>query len=176
MHASLAFAAEGHGGHEGSSADLIPYWANFSMFVVVMFVLLGKPVSKGWAARRESISAAVNKGKIEQAAAEKALADARSKEATIASQIQTLTAQIKKESTAEVQEVLADAKVRADRARAQGKEMVAAEQKAFEVQLKKELAEAVVNKATEMLKGKINADTDAGLRSKAVNNIGDLVH
>lgn len=174
---SASAESAGHGGgHEGSPSDLIPYWINFATYIALMFLCFRKLIANGWVARKDQIATLVNKGKIERAAAEDALRAAKAKQATIQSQVQDLLTQIKREGVAEVQEILQDAKARAERARVQGEEMLAAEQKAFETALKRELAEAVVTKATEMLKGKVNADTDAGLRAKAVGNIGELVH
>lgn len=176
---ALAIAAP-HGGHEaahhGSSADLIPFWINFSLYVVVLFVLVRKPIASGWASRRDGIAAAVNKGKVERDQAESALRIAKGKESMLSSDIAALLAQVKNDTKAETEEVLRDAHERASRISAQGKDLLTAEQKAFETSLRKELADEVLKRATEILKKDMNASSDAALRTSSLNTVGQLLN
>ncbi len=172
----LAHAASGAHGHAPSFADIIPYWINFSLYVLVLFFLLRKPIAKGWNGRTEAIAAAVNKGKTEREQAEQLLAAAKSKQSSLASEIAALVAQIKNETAAETQEILKDSAERAERIKTQGKEMLAAEEKAFKSALRKELADEVLKRATDILKKDLNASSDATLRTSSMNTVGQLLN
>jgi F0F1-type ATP synthase membrane subunit b/b' len=65
--------ASGDAGHAPSISDLGVFWLNFTVYVVLLYVLAGKSISKAWAARRQSILSAVTSATDEVNAAEREL-------------------------------------------------------------------------------------------------------
>lgn len=176
MAAAPAFAAESGHHAEPVFTDIIPYWVNFVLYVLLLVWLLKAPVSSGWEARKENIRVSVHRGRTEREAAESALREAEGAEAAVAASIKALTDQIAREAASEAAEIVREAKEKAARTKQQGADMLAAEEKAFESALKKELAEAVVRKATERLMRDMNVEKDAPLRASALRALGNLVH
>lgn len=160
----------GHG-----AAILIPYWINFTLYAALLFVLLRKPLSRGWSSRRDTIAAAVDRGRSERERAEAALRIAKEREAAVESDIRALVAQIQSETSAEMSEILKEARERAGRVIVQGRDLIAAEERALESELRRELADEVLKRAADLLKQRVDPSLDATLRASSLKNVPQLL-
>lgn len=171
-----AFAAEHGVHHQPSSADLIPYWINFALYLAFLFFVLRKPVPAAWRARAKNIESMATKGAREIESAKTRLEKARGSMRSLSSDMESLATQIRNEGEEESREIVRDAKERASRIAAQGKDLMEGERRSLEGALKREMIGLVMKKAEELVSKDHSVDKDGALRSAAGNQAGMIVH
>lgn len=165
-----------HGQHVPSFSDIIPYWINFSLYVLILWKLLSKPVSRSWATRTREIEEAVNKGERARDEALQLLENAKTRRLSLSQTQKELEEDILHSQEHEVLEIIKDGMERAARVTAQSQDMVKAEQKSFEASLRSELSDKVLGRAKEILYKKIDAQSDKKLRDDARQGLPELLN
>ncbi|RMG44105.1 MAG: hypothetical protein D6719_02440 [Candidatus Dadabacteria bacterium] len=175
----FAFAsAEGHHGghHQPSFSDIIPFWINFSVYVVVLFVLLKKPLKSGWLARRSAIEEAVSRAERAYKEASEKLHEAKGKLAGLEQEIVTIRDAIAAEAEREAGEILSAGKKRAELIGTNLRETIEMEERAAERAVREEVADYVISKVRDRLINEIDPTFDKSLREAALSGAGRLVN
>ena len=128
--ASAFASSSAHG--EPSIGDLTVYWANFTVYAILLYVLLRKPLSNGWSARRARIQETVANCGSQVASAERELNAVEALTKGLASEQDRARAEIVAQAKLEAQQIVESARVKATRIREQAKEMVAGEGRSAE--------------------------------------------
>lgn len=163
--ASYAYASSEGGEHHGSIADLTWYWVNFAIYVTILTVLLRKPITSGWAARRERITREVSAATSEMGAAERELAAVESLTKGIAGEKERARAEILKQGELEAEGLLKSAREKSARIRSQVKELLEGETRSAEAQFRASL----VSKAVELSKGRFQSGEYSARQSAYVD-------
>ncbi|MBW1918005.1 MAG: ATP synthase F0 subunit B [Deltaproteobacteria bacterium] len=158
----VAWAAEaGHGGGEHDAArikDLIWRTVNFVVFAGILIKLATKPIKEFFAGRKQQIAQNLEELESQKAAAEKALAEAQARLATVAEEREKIIKIFIAEGEAEKARIIE----RAEQAAARIKEMAAltieAETKKAAADLKRELVETAAQLSEGLIKEHITAD------------------
>ena len=172
---TLAFA-EGEEHHHGTISDLIPYWINFSLYVLLLWFVLKNKISSGWTARRAKIAAEVSAAQAEKDSAERALDESRRLLATVDSQIKTAKDQITKQAQFETQEIIAQAKDKAARVVQTAKENAEAGNRTALRAISKEMVQEALSRARSSLQKDARSGSDQRYRSSAVGSSSRLIN
>ncbi len=128
---AAAFASSSAHG-EPSIADLTVYWANFAVYSIILFVLLRKPLSNGWATRRARIQDMVASCASQVDSAERELNAVEALTKGLTSEQDRARAEIVTQAKLEAEQIVASARTKATRIREQAKDMVAGEGRSAE--------------------------------------------
>lgn len=128
--ASAFASSSAHG--EPSIADLTVYWANFTVYSILLYVLLRKPIAHGWNARRARIQETVESCASQVASAERELNAIEALTKGLASEQDRARTEIVTQAKLEAEQIVASARTKATRIREQAKDMVAGEGRSAE--------------------------------------------
>lgn len=175
---ALAFCEEvaHHGGHhaEHTIKELWFHFVNFSLYVLLLYLVLRSPVASAWRKRRETIAASLAKGTSILSDAKKELKEAEVRFASIASDSEQIKKQMTKETEDEISNILQDAQKRAADVLRRGQESAAAEKKIVERVIREELSASVLKRAEEMLSKKTSKESDRLRREASIKNIRQI--
>lgn len=172
---TLAYAASGGHGQEHSIGELWYHFVNFSIYVLLLYLLLRSSVATAWQKRRDTISASLAKGTSILTDANRELKEAESKMASVNSDIETIKKQMTKETDDEVSLILQDAEKRASDIIKRGEESASAEKKIVERLIREELSRSVLARAQEILSKKTSIESDKARREASLRNISQIV-
>lgn len=170
-----AFAAGADHAHEPHISDLLPYWVNFLLFVGVLYALLKKPLLVGWKTRVRSIASLVDKYENERLEARRALDDAQARADRVEADVSQLKSEINKDGDNIAEQLLAEARWQAKGIAAQAEDAIVRERILAEQRVQREFVDRVVSRSAELIKAKINPDSDRDLRSAALNGIREML-
>lgn len=128
--ASQALASSGHG--QPALSDLTVYWANFAVYLTLMYILLRKPIAQGWAARRARIREMVAQCATEVEKAERELNAIEALTKTLSAEQERARQEILSQAQAEADAIVANALEKAARIREQAQEMLTGEGRSAE--------------------------------------------
>ena len=168
------------GGHasaeHGLFAALFPYYASFTVYVLVMFFLLRKPAVAGWKGRRDRIKNEVEEREQQLIKARENLKQVSLDFHAIDKKLEAIKAEIKAETDLEVSSIIERAKERASRIKVEADKTLEAERTKSLLNIKNELANQTILLAQELLRQRITPEQDRVLRAKLVDRSGELVH
>jgi F0F1-type ATP synthase membrane subunit b/b' len=170
----LSFAGGGAGGHKGSIADLMWPWVNFSLYVILIFVLLKGVVSKGWLSRAERIEADATRGEKALQTAATELAAAKERMARLPTEKASLVKGLNTEANAEAKKTISDAELRAQEIERQAAARITAEKLAAIQAIRRSVAERVITTTEEKVRSGISLDADQRLRNATAQSISEL--
>ena len=175
----IASAATEEGGHAehvmGSFSDLIPFWINFLIYCLVLYLILRKKVVKGLHNRAILIEEQVNKGARELEKAEQVLREAEEKLSGVSTEVAAIMAHMSSDSKNECVQILREAGDHAVRIKEQAKELVISEQRATENTIKRDLTDLVLKKTTEKISRELTAENDKERRAAALGSVSALI-
>lgn len=171
----VALAGGGHGGGHASFWDLKWFLLNFTLYVVILYVLLRKQIATGWVARRDRLAAEVSSRAVELQAAEVELRDAELRLQAYDGEVRNLRTQIARETEHEAAQIAAEAARRAERIHTQTNDSLRAERRAAEGGIQRALADLVIRRAEEKLKSELSSESDRPLRDRALSGAKQLV-
>jgi F-type H+-transporting ATPase subunit b len=148
MASSPAFAS-GEAGHAPSIADLGVFWVNFTVYVILLYALAGKAISKAWSARRNAILAAVTSATDEVNAAERELNATEALVKNLLADQERARADILRQGQVEAEVIVARAREKSDRLKAQAVELLSGEGRSAESAFR----DALVARAVEISRG-----------------------
>lgn len=173
LQSEIAFAASGHGTHEGSL--LLPV-VNFITFIIAAYFLLKTPISSALLDRSKSFEAELRKGQAELDSAKAKLSKAQELLSGVNAEIGRLTERIGIDAEMESDALIAQAKERAVRVVAQGKSIASAELKAARDSIKRELIAASIKSARAMVSEKASDASDKLLRNRALQSVSGILN
>lgn len=172
--AADAQAATGTG--HGSFTDLIPYWINFVLYLVIIYFLTRKLLAKAWAERRQRIIDDISSARQQYSHAESLLADAQAKWGRLSQEETRVRDEVARQGEYERQQMLEAARAKAARTVAQAKEHGDAERRSAERLIREELVADVMSRASRILKETATHDADRDFRASAVSAANRLVN
>jgi F0F1-type ATP synthase membrane subunit b/b' len=172
--ASAFASGDAHGAHS-SPAALIPFWANFVVYALLMYFALRGKVRAGFSTRAEAIEKAVNKGRLELEQAKADLARAQESLSKVDSEIRAIGASVNTNTKNECAQIIADAEKKAQEVIARAQELAQAETRAFAVKLRHEVAEAVVAQSQEYLRRGWTPELDRARREQVIGEAKDIL-
>lgn len=170
---NLAFASDAEHASSGIGSLGWPF-ANFVLYIVIMYKLLAKPLKDALIKRRENIVSYVDQAAAKEREAHNEFTQVSQLLAGVNEEIAELKRRIAEEAEHESQSILEAAGQRAERIEVHGRESSIAEQKATETMLRKELAELVVKLAEEKVRSALTVEGDRELRARAVTRVKQL--
>ncbi|MCB0339788.1 MAG: ATP synthase F0 subunit B [Bdellovibrionales bacterium] len=170
----ILFAASESGHHTPSVSDLILPIVNFSLYIIAMYYFLNQPIRNYLAARRQSFTESIDRGKTALAQANSALETAQKQLAAVETEIVGLAERIESETKIEAESIIEEAKSRAARIKENAKESADAERHASRSAFKNELAKEALTLAEEKLKRIITPESDTLLRQHALQGVSGL--
>jgi len=144
---------------------------NFGIFLAIMSRLAWKPLKQFMADRHDEIAKNLDEAAKLRAAAEATLKQYQDKIGGIDREIETLLAQIKKESEAEKVRIMAAAEADAKRLKEDAERQIAAEIDRARRELRRGVIEAAVSAAQDSLKKNIAADDQRKMAEKYVHDV-----
>jgi F0F1-type ATP synthase membrane subunit b/b' len=172
---TASFAAGGAHGH-GSISDTIFPWINFILYSVGMFLILRKPLSAGWAARRTAILQAVEAGKSANDQARAKYTAAQDRARSLPTVVKELEERILQEGTIECKLLQQEAEHRINKIHQTTTETLAGEQKAFELELRRQFVDSVLELAEKGVRSEMNESKDRDLRHASLRHIKTLLN
>ncbi|HEV7643302.1 MAG TPA: ATP synthase F0 subunit B [Pyrinomonadaceae bacterium] len=147
---------------------------NLGIFVLALYLLLRKPLSAGFKAKREQIRAELIKAQEERDAAMKKLQEVEGRLAMLDTEV----AQIKDKAAADIETEKARIAGQTDSDIAKMREQAQNEIARAGLQARQELrkfsAEESIRLAEEMLRKKVGSDTDSKFVKTGIDNLGGL--
>ncbi len=176
MVSNLCYAAgKAHGeGHHASISDLTWYFFNFTVYCVMMFFILRKPLAKAWAARCQTISTHVNAAQKQLKDAEARLAHAQAEASAVEARIAKMQSDIASATANEKVRLQAAAEQQLAALKKQSAQLIEAERHAQKNAIEKEISARVLEKAEETLRSEFGNTEDRSYRSKLVDNLKSL--
>ena len=144
---------------------------NFAIFLGIMSRLAWKPLKQYMAERHDAIAKNLDEAATLRAEAERTLKQYEEKIGGIDREIETLLAQIKKESEAEKVRIMAAAEADAKRLKEDAERQIAAEIDRARRELRRGVIEAAVASAQDSLKKNIAADDQRKMAEKYVHDV-----
>lgn len=149
-------------------SELVVFWANFLLYVILVTWAAKGQLIKAWSARRAKIEEEVANGKIALQNAHRELEEARSRLSTVDSARQKLKAQILEEAELEAQHTVHDSKQRAERILHQARLSSEAERRTGERAARRELVDQALHRARQKVKSELTPEVDRAFRDAAV--------
>lgn len=168
--------AESGSDHGSGLSELIPYWVNFAIYLVIVYFLTRKLVAKAWAERRQRIIDDIAGAKNQYQQAGSQLADAQAKWNRLSQEETRVRDEVARQGEFERNQLLEAAQAKSVRIITQAKEHGIAERRSAERLVREELVEEVLNRASRILKDTATVDADRGFRTSAVGVASRLVH
>jgi F-type H+-transporting ATPase subunit b len=172
---AVAIAATATHHAQPKFADVLPFWLNFGVFCVVLFLVARKGVAKSWAARVDMIETAVTAGERKLRDAALALEAVKKQEQALPQEISQMQTKISQDAELESRRLMTEAKERAEQIRSQASKTAAAEKLAAENSIREELSEFVLQEAEKRLLQRVDEELDARLRAGALAGVPAMV-
>jgi F0F1-type ATP synthase membrane subunit b/b' len=172
---TASFAAGGAHGH-GSISDTIFPWINFILYSVGMFLILRKPLSAGWTARRTAILQAVEAGKRANDEAREKYSAAQDRARSVPTVVKELEERILQEGTVECKILQQESEHRINKIHQTATETLAGEEKAFELDLRRQFVDSVLQLAERGIRSEISESKDRDLRHASLRHIKALLN
>lgn len=181
---NLLLLAGGGGGGEGWWHKVEPYlnfpgfeawkFLNLTIFVLIMYRLLKKPLGSAFKAKREIIRAELIKAEEQKQAALSELTSVEAKLANLDAERDDVIERAKEEAAAEKTRIAKEAEIESERLRVQAEGEI--ERKAAQVraELRRFSAEESIRLAEEKLRSGMNAESDSRLVKAGISAIGGL--
>ena len=147
---------------------------NLAIFAFIIYMLLRKPLSSAFKAKREAIRAELIKAEEERQAALAQLTSAEARLARLESESQEVIEKARLEAEAEKARIAAEAADEAERLRRQTESEIARKNQQVRADLRRFSAEESIRLAEARLKSQINAQNDAQLVKAGIEAIGGL--
>lgn len=185
----LIFAESSSGGASGGFAEwwhknADPYlnfpgfeawrFINLTIFLIILISLLRKPLSTAFKAKREQIRAELIRAEQERKAAEARLIETEAKLARLGAEKQSVITRAQAEAEAEKRRIAEQTEFEITKLREQTENEIARTAKQARAELRRLSAEETIRLAEEIIKGKINPQTDARLVKSNIQSIGGL--
>ena len=173
--APLSVWAAGGGGHHAGIGVLVPYYVNFSLFVVVLFLLLRNPAKRFWQQRISQMEQQMADVKRERDLAQQELNTAREKLNSLGDLLAKVFENTNHEAQTESAEI---SRLAAQKARAvvdQAHFLAQAEEARTERSLRVETVETVLDQARQQIQERLNQDNDRAHRWAALQRVADLL-
>lgn len=185
----LIFAAAGGGAASGGFAEwwhnnADPYlnypgfeawrFINLTIFLLILIYLLRKPLSNAFKSKREQIRAELIRAEEERKAAQARLIETEAKLARLEAERQNIISKAQMEAEAEKRRIAEQTEFEIKKLREQAENEVARTAKQARAELRRQSAEETVRLAEELIKQKINPQTDSRLVKASIQSIGGL--
>jgi F0F1-type ATP synthase membrane subunit b/b' len=161
---NFAFASAG-AGHTPSIHDIVPFWVNFVIYVVLMTVLLRNPIKNGWAARRNRIAEEVSSATADMQAAERELAAVEALTKNLSQEQERARLEILKQGELEADALISAANEKSARLATQAKDLLQGEMRSAQTHFRA----ALVAKAVELSKTRFQSGELASRQSVYVD-------
>ena len=152
-----------HAEHIPSITDIGSNWINFLLYVGLMYKLLSKPISNGWAARKESIKEVTTKGRDLLLLAEEELYGWVNKKLELDAEKESIKQSLIKEANLESETIAAEAIRRASDIKVQSNVLSQNTVRKAEGLLEKNVTEKIVAEALKIAKTKHSKQNDSKL-------------
>jgi F-type H+-transporting ATPase subunit b len=180
------FAEEAHGG--APESGFMHFWntymnhpgleawkfINLGIFLLVLIYFLRTPLSAIFKAKRDLIQAELIKAQQERDAAVARLQDIEARLSSLDSEVSAIGKKSAAEAQTEKARVAAQTESDIAKIREQAQNEIARAGSQAKQELRKFSAEESIRLAEEMLRGKVNGDTDAKLVKAGIDNLGGL--
>lgn len=177
----LAFAvsaiASGDGGHADSGAivtDFIWRCFNFAVTVGILVYFVRKPIKNALSGRREGIATALEEAEKARSDAEAKFAEYDEKLNKAESEIEVITAELKREGELERDRIIAQAKESAEKIRNEAEKTAGFEVAKAKAELKAEATRLAVELAEELLKKNFTGKDESRLLDEYMKKVGEL--
>lgn len=181
----IAFAESGgHAAADSWYGRIEPYlnypgfeawrFLNLSIFVLIMFLLLRKPLSNAFKEKRDSIRADLIRLEKEKKAATALLTAAEEKLATIEDEQKTIIEDAQAEADAELARIEGETENDIRRVQDQAATELSRKTEQVQVQLRRFSAEESIRLAEEKIRSAMTAEADARLVKANIESIGGL--
>lgn len=147
---------------------------NLVIFLIILISLLRKPLSAAFKTKREQIRAELIRAEEERRAAEARLVETEAKLARLETERQTVITRAQAEAEAEKRRIAEQTEFEIAKLREQTENEIARTAKQARAELRRLSADETVRLAEEIIKEKINPQTDARLVKTNIQSIGGL--
>ena len=169
--------ASGGGGHADSGAivtDFIWRCFNFAVTVGILVYFVRKPIKNALAGRREGIATALEEAEKARTDAEAKFAEYDEKLNKAESEIEVITAELKREGELERDRIIAQAKESAEKIRNEAEKTAGFEVAKAKAELQAEATRLAVELAEELLKKSFSAKDESRLLDEYMKKVGEL--
>ena len=169
--------ASGGGGHADSGAivtDFIWRCFNFAVTVGILVYFVRKPIKNALAGRREGIATALEEAEKARTDAEAKFAEYDEKLNKAESEIEIITAELKREGELERDRIIAQAKESAEKIRNEAEKTAGFEVAKAKAELQAEATRLAVELAEELLKKSFSAKDESRLLDEYMKKVGEL--
>lgn len=147
---------------------------NLTIFLIILISLLRKPLSAAFKAKREQIRAELIRAEQERKAAEARLIETEARLARLEAEKQNVISKAQMEAETERRRIVEQTEFEIRKLREQTENEIARTAKQARAELRRQSAEETVRLAEEIIKGKINPQTDSRLVKANIQSIGGL--
>ncbi|MEQ1886641.1 MAG: ATP synthase F0 subunit B [Bryobacteraceae bacterium] len=169
-------AAEGKEG-EGKKTEEVAEvwkWANFAILAVALGYIVMKTIPPAFKARGAEIQKGIAEARVIKEDADKRAAEVEAKIKTLAADIEKLRVESKAEMQAEGDRISKETAAQIARIEAQAQQDIDAAGKTAQRELKSYAAKLALELAEQRLQGRLDGNTEAGLVSGFVQDLGRL--
>lgn len=173
--AAVAFAQEGHGGHEEAitfMGDWLPRIVNFVIISAVLVIFLRKPVRDGFKGRSEEIAKAMQESKEARERAVAALADMERKMKDLEAETSRLIEDARARGEKDRQALVAEGKKVAEDVSTQVKNGIEIELQKAKAGLAVEASLLAIDLAEGRIREKINKDDHERIVKEYISKVG----
>lgn len=147
---------------------------NLGVFIIVLYLLLRKPLSAAFKAKREQIRAELIKAQQERDDAMKKLQDIEARLSMLDTEVAGIKEKAAADAEAEKARIAAQTESDIAKMREQAQNEIARAGQQARTELRRFSAEESIRLAEEMLRQQVGTDTDAKLVKAGINNLGGL--
>ena len=174
---ALAASSSGHSGdasasHHGPSKALL--LLNFTIYSVIMYRLLKKPISGMWHARRQRIAEAVERASAMLSEARTTHEQLLAEEAKLEIRLETIREELISGAEEESRETIESARDRASRLLNQTRQLAEADRNRRLEAIRRDFARLVIARAEQIVRSQVSAETDIHIRRAALENESGL--
>ncbi len=181
-------AAPTSGGGQSGWQQVLHFWENYmnipgfelwkfinlGIFVIALYLLLRKPLSSGFKAKREQIRAELIKAQEERDAAMKKLQEVEGRLAMLDTEVAQIQEKAAADAETEKARIAAQTESDIAKMREQAQNEIARAGLQARQELRKFSAEESIRLAEEMLRQKVGSDTDAKLVKAGIDNLAGI--
>lgn len=151
--------------------ELLSPTINFSLFVVLLFVLLRKPLKKMLVDRRSSIETLVSEARAQKDAADKKYAEFSQKLALFESEAKAINERARADAEAMKAKIIAEAKASAEKIVSDAQATVDANLQEYKDEIKKETIAKAIELAEKIIREAVSADDQRRIVSEYVGRV-----
>jgi len=176
LSAGIACAAGGEGHVDSGVVAKDFAWRvlDFALMIGILIYFLTKPIRNGLAGRREGIEKALSDAVAAREAAEAKFAEYDSKLSKASTEIEEMSAAIRREGELERERILANAKEMAQKITTEAEKTAESEILRARTELRQEASRLAITLAEELLKKQMTAGDQARLVDEYVSKVGEL--